>query len=56
MTGLDIFALIVLGVLAATVLGVLVFLGRWPGKIADARGHHQADRLHLGAYQVAQGG
>ncbi len=50
MTGLDIFALIVLGVLVATVLGALVFLGKWPGKIADARGHPQADAIRVAGW------
>jgi hypothetical protein len=47
MTGLDIFALIVLAILAATVLGVLMFLAQWPGKIAQSRGHAQTDAIRV---------
>jgi len=42
---LDIFALIVLGVLAATVIGVVVILGPVPGNLAQRRGHPQADAI-----------
>ena len=42
---LDIFALIVMGILLATVIGFVVFLGPLPGKIAAERGHRQADAI-----------
>jgi len=42
---LDIFALIVLGVLAATVIGIVVMLGPVPGNVAQGRGHPQADAI-----------
>jgi len=42
---LEIFALIVLGVLAATVIGIVVMLGPVPGNVAQGRGHPQADAI-----------
>jgi hypothetical protein len=42
---LDIFALVVLGVLAATVIGIVVMLGPVPGNVAQGRGHPQADAI-----------
>lgn len=44
---LDIFALIVMGVLLATVIGIVVFLGPLPGKIAADRGHRQAEAIKV---------
>ena len=45
MTGLDIFALIVLLVLVATAVAVWVILGIYPGKIARERNHPQAEAI-----------
>jgi len=45
MTGLDIFALIVLIVLVAAALGIWAMLGAYPGKIARQRNHPQADAI-----------
>lgn len=45
MTGLDLFALIVLLVLFATILAVWGLLGILPGKIARQRNHPQADAI-----------
>ena len=42
MTGLDIFALIVLIVLVAAALAIWAMLGMYPGKIARQRNHPQA--------------
>ena len=47
MTGLDIFALIVIIVLAATCLGIWAILGAYPGKIARDRNHPQADAIAM---------
>lgn len=47
MTGLDIFALIVLIVLIATGLAVWAMIGMYPGKIARDRGHPQADAISV---------
>lgn len=45
MTGLDIFALIVLLVLVGCGLGIWALLGMYPGKIARARNHPQAEAI-----------
>ncbi|MEE8093353.1 MAG: DUF3302 domain-containing protein [Gammaproteobacteria bacterium] len=44
---LDIFALIVMGVLLAVVIWLVVLLGSMPGKIAKDRGHPQADAIKV---------
>ncbi len=45
MTALDIFALIVLIVLAAAVIAIWAMLGMMPGRIARERNHPQADAI-----------
>ena len=47
MTGLDVFALIVLAVLALAAAGAWVLLGMMPGKIARQRKHPQADAIGI---------
>jgi len=47
MTGLDIFALIILFVLAAVVIAAFVVLGMLPGKIAHSRNHPQAEAINM---------
>ena len=47
MTGLDLFALIVLFVLIAAVVGIWVILGMMPGKIAAKRNHPQAEAINV---------
>lgn len=47
MTGLDIFALIVLIVLIAVGLAVWAMIGMFPGKIARNRKHPQADAISV---------
>ena len=42
---LDIFALVVMGVLLAVVIFMVVKLGPMPGNIASKRGHPQADAI-----------
>ena len=44
---LDIFALIVMGVLIAVVVWFVVLLGPMPGRIATDRGHPQADAIRV---------
>jgi len=54
---LDIFALIVMGVLVAVVIWFVVLLGSMPGNIAKERGHPQADAIKvLGWIGVITGG
>jgi len=45
MTGLDIFALIVLIVLIVAGLAIWAMLGAYPGKIAKQRNHPQAEAI-----------
>ena len=47
MSGLDIFALIVLIILVLCVLAVWILLGMFPGKIARQRNHPQADAINV---------
>ena len=47
MTGLDIFALIVLIVLLIAVIGAWVLLGILPGRIAQERNHPQAEAINV---------
>ena len=47
MTGLDIFALVVLLVLVLTALGAWVALGMMPGRIARARNHPQWEAVNV---------
>jgi len=44
---LDIFALIVMGILIAVVVWFVVLLGPMPGRIATDRGHPQADAIRV---------
>ena len=44
---LDIFALVVMGVLIAFVILLVVKLGPIPGNIAKKRGHPQADAINV---------
>lgn len=47
MTGLDIFALIILIILFLAVIAIWIALGMAPGKIARARNHPQADAINV---------
>ena len=47
MSGLDIFALIILIVLILSGIGVWVLLAIYPGKIARQRNHPQADAINV---------
>ena len=44
---LDIFALVVMGVILAFVIFLVVKLGPIPGNIAGKRGHQQADAIRV---------
>ena len=50
MDGLDIFALIILLVLAVVVVGIWVALGMLPGKIALSRNHPQAEAINMAGW------
>jgi hypothetical protein len=47
MSGLDIFALIILLVLLIAVVAIWVILGMMPGRIARQRNHPQADAINV---------
>jgi hypothetical protein len=44
---LEIFALIVIGVLIAAVVWLVVLVGPLPGNVAQRRGHPQADAIRV---------
>jgi uncharacterized BrkB/YihY/UPF0761 family membrane protein len=50
MTGLDIFALIVLLVLVSTVLAFVIFLGMWPSMVAKKNNHPQLEAITVGSW------
>jgi uncharacterized BrkB/YihY/UPF0761 family membrane protein len=50
MTGLDIFALIVLLVLVSTILAFVVFLGMWPAMAAKKNNHPQLEAITVGSW------
>ncbi len=50
MTGLDIFALIVLFILLAVAIAVWIVLAMLPGKIAKSRNHPQAEAINVGGW------
>ena len=50
MSGLDIFALIVLTVIIASGVFVFVLLGTMPGKIAKQRNHPRAEAIAIGSW------
>lgn len=53
MSGLDIFAIIVLAVLAVVTLGAWIILAMLPGRIARSRAHPQADAINAGGWLAA---
>ncbi len=50
MSGIDIFAILVLTVIIASVVYVFVFLGLLPGKIARTRNHPHAEAIGIGSW------
>lgn len=46
----DIFAWIVLLLLVSTGVGVIVLLGLWPARVAQARNHPQAEAIAIGSW------
>ena len=46
----DIFAWIVLLLIVATGVGVVVLLGLWPARVAQARNHPQAEAIAIGSW------
>ncbi len=50
MTGLDFFTFVVLAVLIAAGAALAFVLGSLPGKIAEGRGHPQADAIRVAGW------
>lgn len=46
----DVFAWVVLLILVAAGVGIIVVLGMWPGKVAHARNHPQAEAIAIGGW------
>lgn len=47
---MKIFALLVLCTLFVVVIGLVVFLAMWPGKVAHERNHPYADAISIGGW------
>lgn len=50
MSGLDLFAWIVLVILAASTVFVIVFMAMWPGIVARRRNHPWAEAVSIGGW------
>ena len=46
----DIFAWIVLAILVASGAGIVMMMGMWPGRVAHARNHPQAEAIAIGGW------
>jgi hypothetical protein len=46
----DIFAWVVFLLMVSMVVGVVVLLGVWPGRVAHSRNHPQADAIAVGSW------
>jgi len=50
MDGMDIAAFILMALLAAMGIGLLVFLGGWPGRVATKLKHPYAEAISVGGW------
>ncbi|MHA1164397.1 MAG: DUF3302 domain-containing protein, partial [Alphaproteobacteria bacterium] len=50
MSGLDIFAIIVLVILLLAAVAIWIVLAMLPGKIAKSRNHPQAEAINIGGW------
>lgn len=50
MSFIDVFTWIVLLITIATVVGVFVLMGVWPGKVASQNNHPQAEAIKIGSW------
>ena len=46
----DIFAWIVMAILVASGVGIVLLMGMWPGRVAHARKHPQAEAIAVGGW------
>jgi prepilin signal peptidase PulO-like enzyme (type II secretory pathway) len=47
---IDIFSWIVLLTMVASGLGIFIYLGLWPGKVAKQRNHPYVDAITIGSW------
>ena len=50
MDGLDITAFVLMALMAAIVIGLFVFLGSWPGRVARRLGHPYAEAVSVAGW------
>ncbi|WP_185235952.1 DUF3302 domain-containing protein [Teredinibacter franksiae] len=50
MAFIDIFTWIVFLIMISVVVGIIVFMGLWPGRIAKTRQHPQAEAITIGSW------
>ena len=50
MDGLDIAAFVMMALLLGIAIGVFVFLGGWPGRVARRLNHPYADAISIGGW------
>lgn len=50
MDGFDIAAFVVMAILAGMAIGVFVFLGGWPGRVARRLDHPYAEAIGIGGW------
>jgi len=50
MDGLDIAAFVLMALLAAMAIGLFVFLGGWPGRVANKRNHPYVEAISVGGW------
>lgn len=50
MDGFDIAAFVLMALLAAIGIGVIVYLGSWPGRVANKLNHPYAEAISIGGW------
>ena len=50
MAFIDIFTWIVFLIMISVIVGIIVFMGLWPGRIAKTRQHPQAEAITIGSW------
>jgi len=50
MAFIDIFTWIVFLITISVIIGIIVFMGLWPGRIANTRQHPQAEAITIGSW------
>ena len=52
LTFFDVFAWLVVLLLASMAVGIIVFLGLWPGRVARTRNHPWADAIAIASFDT----